>query len=258
VSDEGAVRFRRDGERAVITFDRPERRNALTWSMFDQLLGVLDTLHTDSSLRVAVLRGEGGHFVAGTEIGQFRAFHSVDDGIEYERRLEEIVSRLESAPLATIAAIRGAAVGGGLMLATACDVRVCTPDARFGAPIARTVGNALSITNIARLSAHFGPSRVKTVLFTANLIDAEEAHRAGFISEIIQPAAFDARVDALSDRIEAHAPITLRVTKESIRRIIAAGVPSDDDLLRQAYGSADFREGVEAFLEKRTPLWLGT
>ncbi len=254
----GAVHVRRDGSTITITFDRPEARNALTWSMFDALDHALDRIAAEQGVRVAVLRGADGHFVSGTDITQFTAFRSAADGEAYERRLEELIGRLEALPVATIAAVEGAAVGGGLLIALACDLRICTPDARFGAPIARTVGNCLSVANVARLSAHLGPARVLSMLFRADLLDAEEARRIGFVSEVVAHDAFNEHVASLSARIAGHAPITLRVTKEAVRRVIAADAAGGADLIRQAYGSRDFREGVAAFLEKRTPRWEGT
>jgi enoyl-CoA hydratase/carnithine racemase len=157
-----------------------------------------------------------------------------------------------------IAAIEGFAVGAGLRIAAACDLRIATPDARFGAPIARTLGNCLSADAYAGLVDLLGPSRVTALLFTARLLGAQEAHAAGFVDEIVAPDAMGGRVQALAREIAGHAPITLRVTKEALRRIRAARpVPDIDDLISETYGSADFREGVRAFLEKRTPQWRG-
>ncbi|MCI0436684.1 MAG: enoyl-CoA hydratase [Gemmatimonadetes bacterium] len=254
----GAVHFRRDGATATITFDRPDARNALTWSMFDELDQAIDRIHGESGLRVAVLRGADGHFVSGTDITQFTAFRSAADGEAYERRLEVLIARLEAVPVATIAAVEGAAAGAGLMIAAVCDLRVCTPDARFGAPIARTVGNCLSVANTARLIAHFGPGRLISLLFRADLLGAEDARLAGFVGEVVRHSDFNEHVATLCARLAAQAPITLRVTKEAVRRVIAAGMGDGGDLIRLAYGSRDFREGVAAFLEKREPRWEGT
>ena len=253
----GVVRLGRHGTTAVITFDRPGARNALTWSMYEELDDALDRVGSEPDLRVAVLRGAGGQFVAGTDIGQFGGFTSGDDGVAYERRLEAVLTKLESLRVATIAAVEGHAVGGGLALATACDLRVCTPNARFGVPIARTVGNCLSMANYARLVASIGAARTKALLFTADFIPAEEARALGFVVSVVEPEAFDAELDALCARIATFAPVTLQVTREAIRRIIDRSSADGDDLVRQAYGSRDFREGVAAFVEKRAPRWEG-
>jgi enoyl-CoA hydratase/carnithine racemase len=157
-----------------------------------------------------------------------------------------------------IGQIQGFAVGGGFRIATGCDLRIATPDARFGAPIARTLGNCLSMAAYARLVDVFGPSRVTELLFTARLLTAEEAHAAGYVHEIVAPERIEARVTALAHQIADHAPITLRVTKESIRRLAASrSLPEDEDLIATTYASADFREGVRAFLDKRKPQWTG-
>lgn len=255
-ADAGAVTFRRSGATARITFDRPAARNAMTWAMYEELGAAIDRLRPDDGIRVAVLRGAGGTFVSGTDIRQFAEFHTAEDGLRYERRLDEVVGRLAAAPVPTLAVVEGYAAGGGLALAAACDLRVATPDARFGVPIARTVGNALSMANCARLVAHLGPARTTALLFTGGFLSAEEAWAAGFVTEVVDAGALDVWVAELCALIAGHAPVTLQVTKEAIRRIVAAA-PDGDDLLRRVYGSRDFREGVRAFLEKRAPRWEG-
>jgi enoyl-CoA hydratase len=204
-----------------------------------------------------VLRGAGGAFVAGTDIAEFRAFSSGRDGLDYEATIDRIVGRLEAVRKPTVALVDGYAVGGGLALAAACDLRVCTPDAKFGMPIARTLGNCLSMANYARLAALIGEARVKDLVFTARTVAAEEAVAMGLATEVVADAA-EERVVELCDRMAGHAPITLRVTKEALRRLRAAGLPGGDDLVLEAYGSEDFRGAVEAFAEKRTPRWRGT
>ena len=255
--DAGDVRVERDGQVVTITFDRPNARNAMTWAMYEQLDQALDRIAADSDIRVAVLRGAGGNFASGTDISQFVDFRTGDDGIEYERRLEAIVAKLESSRVATIAAIEGYALGGGLALATVCDLRICTPGARFGVPVAKTVGNCLSLPNYARLVASLGVSRTKAMLFTAESMSAEEAKELGFVVSIVEPQAFDGAIAALCARVASHAPITLQVTKEAMRRIVSSSAAQGSDLVQRAYASSDFREGVAAFLEKRPARWEG-
>ena len=249
----------RDGPVLTLTFNRPAARNALTWAMYERLTDACEEVDADDSIRVLVLRGAGGQaFVAGTDIAQVRAFSGSADGIAYERGSDRHIGRLGAVRKPVIAAIEGFAVGAGLRIAAACDLRIATPDARFGAPIARTLGNCLSADAYAALVDLLGPSRVTALLFTARLLGAQEAHAAGFVDEIVAPDAMDGRVQALAREIAGHAPITLRVTKEALRRIrTARPVPDIDDLISETYGSADFREGVRAFLEKRTPQWRG-
>jgi enoyl-CoA hydratase len=225
--------------------------------MYQQLDEALDRVTANPDARVAVFRGAGGHFVAGTDIAQFAGFRSGDDGILYEEQLEVVIAKLESLRVATIAAVEGSAVGAGLVIATACDLRIATPDARFGVPIARTVGNCLSMANYARLVATLGASRTKAMLLTSDPIPAHDARASGFVTALVEPEAFEAQIDALCARVATYAPLTIQVTKEAVRRVVRQTIVDGDDLLLRAYGSSDFREGVSAFIEKRAPQWEG-
>jgi enoyl-CoA hydratase len=255
---DGEVHLARDGAIARITFDRPAARNAMTWHMYERLAEICQQLATERDIRVAVFRGAGGKaFIAGTDIAQFLEFKSGEDGIAYEAKMERYLSLLEALPMPTLAVVEGWAIGGGLAIAAACDLRIATPDARFGVPIARTLGNCLSVTNYARLVAALGASRAKRVLLLAENLTAEEALAGGFLSAIVEPNALDQRIAELCERLQGHAPVTMRVTKEAIRRLLHAGLPDGDDLVRDCYGSEDFRAGVRAFVEKKTPAWTG-
>lgn len=256
--NEGVVRYRREGAVAHIVFDRPEARNAMTWAMYDQLAEACGRIAGDREVRVAVLRGAGGKaFVAGTDIGQFRDFRSGEDGIAYERRMADYLSAVERVPVPTLAVIEGWAIGGGLAIACACDLRIATPGTRFGVPIARTLGNCLSVENYAIIVAAFGASRAKKMLLLAENLTTDEAMASGFLLEVVAADALDGRVRELCERLAGNAPVTMRVTKESIRRLLHAGLPDGDDLIRACYGSDDFRIGVESFLAKREPRWKG-
>jgi enoyl-CoA hydratase/carnithine racemase len=153
--------------------------------------------------------------------------------------------------------VEGWAIGGGLAIAAACDLRIATPGARFGVPIARTLGNCLSMANCARLVAALGAARAKRILLLAENLAAEEALAGGFLAEIVGEADIDRRTAEICERLVNNAPITMRVSKEAIRRLIHAGLAGGDDLIRQCYGSEDFRAGVRAFVEKREPQWSG-
>ncbi len=260
------VLYQSDGPRAVITFNRPEARNAMTWEMYDALVASCDRAEQDDGVRVVVLRGAGGKaFVAGTDIGQFQQFRSGtgggEDGIAYEQRIDSVVGRLERLTKPTIAAIDGAATGGGLALAIACDLRVATDRTRVGIPIARTLGNCLSGANHGRLIDLIGTSRAKELLFTGRLLDAAEAEAIGLVSCVVAPGALEATVSAYVETIASNAPLTVRASKEMIRRIQEHRRMESSlgrDLIVSCYASADFREGIAAFLAKRPPRWTGT
>lgn len=258
MSDQGAVRYERAGAVARVIFDRPAARNAMTWTMYEQMAGACEKIAADRDVRVAVFRGAGGKaFVAGTDIGQFREFKSGEDGVEYERNVARYLAHVENLRVPTLCVVEGWAIGGGLAIATACDLRIATPGSRFGVPIARTLGNCLSVENMALLAAAFGIPRTKKMLVLAENLIAEEALMAGFLAEIVAPEALDARVDELCVRLAANAPVTMRVTKEGLRRVLHAGLPEGLDLIRECYGSRDFKIGVEAFMAKEQPLWTG-
>lgn len=255
---DGETTLQRDGQVARVMFDRPAARNAMTWTMYERLGQICAELKDDRDIRVVVFRGAGGQaFVAGTDIAQFQAFRTGEDGIAYERRMEDVLGAIEALPMPTLAVIEGFAVGGGLAIASCCDLRVATPGSRFGVPIARTLGNCLSVANYARLVAGLGGARTKRMMLMAENIAAEEALAAGFLAAIVEPAELDRHVDDLCARLAGHAPITMRVSKEAIRRLLHAGLPDGDDLVRACYGSDDFRLGVRAFVDKKKPEWTG-
>jgi enoyl-CoA hydratase/carnithine racemase len=230
----------------------------MTWRMYEQLGEICARIGGEAELRVAVFRGAGGKaFIAGTDIAQFQSFQTGEDGIAYERKMEGYLTAVETLPVPTLAVVEGFAIGGGLAIAAACDLRIATPSARFGVPIARTLGNSLSIENYARLVAALGASRAKRMLLLAENLSAEEALAGGFVSEIVAPENLDTRIAELTDRLAHHAPITMRVSKEAIRRIVQSGLPDGDDLVRACYASDDFHEGVRAFVEKRQAQWTG-
>ena len=250
-----------DGPVATLTFNRPEARNAMTWEMYDDLVAACERVDSDNAIRVLVFRGAGGKaFVAGTDIAQFQNFKNRDDGVKYEERLDGVLDRLERVTKPTIAQVEGVAAGGGCAIALTCDLRVATPEASFGIPIARTLGNCLSGTSYSRLLDIMGPGAVKDMLFTGRLIGGAEAHSLGIVNRLVPAGEIDATVRALAAGIAANAPLTLRATKEMIRRVLAKrrlAAGDDADMVEMCYTSEDFREGVTAFLAKRKPVWTG-
>ncbi len=245
---------------ARITFNRPQARNALTFAMYERLAEICREVEDDPSVRAMILTGAGEKaFASGTDISQFRQFKTADDALEYESRIDRVLGTLEQCRVPTIAAVAGACTGGGAGIAACCDLRIGAANARFGFPIARTLGNCLSMSNISRLTALIGPARVKDIIFTARMVDASEALAVGLLTEVVEePAALLERAEAVARTIAGHAPLTLKATKEAVRRITKRLTREEgQDLILMCYMSQDFREGMDAFLTKRPPHWRG-
>ncbi|UTW51083.1 enoyl-CoA hydratase/isomerase family protein [bacterium SCSIO 12827] len=256
--DQGAVRLTRNGAVAHLIFDRPQARNAMTWTMYEGLADACDEIMDDPSVRVAVFRGAGGKaFVAGTDIAQFGAFSSGDDGLAYEDKVETYISRVERLPMPTLCVVEGWAVGGGMAIANACDFRIATTGSRFGVPIARTLGNCLSAQNLRALTETLGLPMVKRMLMLAEMPEAEELLGHGYLLAVAEADGIDALQAELVEKLLGHAPVTMRVTKEALRRLGTDLTPDDRDLIHAAYGSRDFKHGVESFVAKQKPAWKG-
>lgn len=250
----------RDGI-GFVTLNRPQARNALTFPMYERLRTLCAEVAEDRAVRALVITGAGEKaFAAGTDISQFTEFRSAEDALAYEERIDRVLTALEECPKPTIAAIAGACTGGGAGIAAVCDMRIAAANARIGFPIAKTLGNCLSMANYARLAALIGPARVIDLIYTARLVEAEEARAIGLVSEVLPDhAALQARAEALARTVAGHAPLTLRATKEAMRRLrLAARQVPGDDLVTMCFTSNDFREGVESFLARRPPSWTGT
>jgi enoyl-CoA hydratase len=239
-------------------FNRPQTRNALTYEMYDALAETCRTVADDGSVSAIVVTGaDEKSFAAGTDISLFKAFTTPQHGLDYEARMEAVFTEIEICKVPTIAAISGACTGGGLAIAVACDLRIAASRSKFGVPIVRTLGNCLSTENLARTTALIGEARVREMLLLARLFDADEALSVALVSEVLDDRdLLLARAQELAEQLAEHAPITMRATKEGLRRL-RKGNFECDDLIASTYGSADFKEGMSAFLEKRKPQWTG-
>lgn len=260
MSDPELITERRGPVRWVI-FNRPEARNAMTWHMYERLVEICRDVNAEKDLRAMVLIGAGGKaFVAGTDIAQFREFKTEQDALDYEARGNAVMHAVESVRVPVVAAIAGACTGAGAAIAACCDIRIASPSARYGFPIARTLGNCLSMANYARLAALIGIPKLKEIVMRARLMDAQEMLTCGLVSEVVvDEQALPGRAQELAEELADNAPLTLWATKEALRRV-RDRLMSDDpgsDLILACYTSRDFREGVEAFLTKRKPVWSG-
>jgi enoyl-CoA hydratase len=249
-----------DGGVLTVTLNRPEKFNALTFTMYDTIADICTNVPADGSVKAIVFRGAGGKaFAAGTDISLFRSFETPEQGIAYEKNADKVFTAVERCTVPTIAAITGACTGGGAGIAACCDMRVATRSLKFGFPIARTLGNCLSAATLERLVRVMGEARVIDLIYTSRLIEADEALRIGLVNEPVDDhEAVIARSDALARQIAGHAPLTMRATKELLRRLRQRpDEVNDDDIVGMVYTSADFREGLDAFLTKRKPNWKG-
>ncbi|HEX2544318.1 MAG TPA: enoyl-CoA hydratase/isomerase family protein, partial [Ramlibacter sp.] len=231
MSAEGTVHLAIEGQVASVTFDRPEARNAMTWGMYERLREICEQLREDRKVRVVRLQGAGGEaFVAGTDIAQFQDFDG-QRGIAYERQIDGTMQLLASLPMPTVAVVQGWCIGGGLAIASTCDFRLATPGSKFGVPIARTLGNCLSMSNLASLVAAFGRPRVQRLLLLADMVGAEEAASCGYVVEVVAPDAIEAAAQKLCTRLASLAPVTQQVSKEALARLLRHDLPEDDDLI---------------------------
>jgi enoyl-CoA hydratase len=250
----------RRGSIALVTLNRPQARNALTFNMYAKLAEFCTKANRDDTLRAIIITGSGEKaFASGTDISQFTAFTKAEDGENMEALNDAVFDRLERCRVPVIAAISGFCTGGGLLISACCDLRIATADAQFGMPIARTLGNCLSMGDLSRLVPLLGVARLKDLMFTARLMHAEEALTAGYVRSV--HATHGELMDeawSLAERMAEHAPLTLRATKEALRRMHTFPEAREaHDLIDMCYTSEDFHEGVDAFLHHRTPQWKG-
>jgi enoyl-CoA hydratase/carnithine racemase len=254
-----SLRVERDGRVVMLTFNRPEARNAMTFEMYERLHDLCEQVDHDPEARVLVLRGAGDKaFVSGTDIRQFLEFRTRDDALQYEGRITRVLGRLHRMTKPTVAMVQGDAVGGGMFMALACDLRLAAEHARFGAPVARTLGNCTAPLAFTLLSSTIGAVRARNLLLTARLMDTAEARAVGLVDEVHPAAALPARVQELARHLSELAPLTLAAVKEATRRVTAPAALRDaEDLILSCYLSQDFQEGVRAFLEKRKANWQG-
>ena len=255
----GRIRLLRDGPLACLVLDNPGARNALTAAMYEELHDACCGLAADPSVRLVVVRGQGEAFAAGTDIADLLAVRTGADGVAYEGMITRVLNAVRALDVPVVGLVDGPAVGGGLAILACCDLVYATPQARFGAPVARTLGNCVSPGTTARLRAALGRALATELLLTGRLISAEEAHAAGFIRAVVSATEFDGLVQDLVHQVSRCAPLSVAAAKEFGRRLDdRAGGVEHDDVFARVYGSSDFREGVAAFMAHRPPAWSGS
>jgi enoyl-CoA hydratase/carnithine racemase len=249
------LRLETVGAVAVLTIDRPDKRNAMSFEMWSALPPLLEKVAADDSVRALVIRGTD-HFSAGADISEFTTLRADPAGA---RRYSDAVHLGERAiaelPKPVIAAVTGVCVGGGCEIALACDIRVAATDARFGITPAK-LGIVYNATSTKRLVDAVGPSWARQILFTADLVDAPTALRIGLVNELHEPSAVVPRAMALAETMASRAQLSVRGAKVIVDRI-TDGHHDEDETVHALYEasvtSADYAEGVRAFLEKRPP-----
>src|SRR3569623_1919644 len=241
---------------ARITFNRPQARNAMTFAMYDRMAEICTEINSDRSIKALILTGAGDKaFASGTDISQFRAFKTAQDALDYEARIDRVLGTLEQCRVPVIAALAGACTGGGAGLAACCDLRIGTESTRIGFPIARTLGNCLSMSNISRLVSLVGPARTKDLIFKARLVEAPEALALGLLNEVVPDVeTLQRRANETAKLVAGHAPLTMAPANEAVLRIRRTLSREEGEaLILKAYMSEDYREGMDAFLNNRTP-----
>ncbi len=249
--------FERTGAAATIVLNRPEAMNALTLAMWRELAETLRALSADRRVRVIVLRGAGERaFSAGADIREFPTLRTGQAAAAaYDRAVAEALDAIAAAPQPVLAAIRGLAVGGGLEIAAACDLRIASDDARIGLPIGR-LGVMPGLGECRALLRLLPPGKVVELVLRSDLLDAEEAYRWGLVTEVVAAARFEARLQEWIEHLSALSPDTVRACKSVLRLALSGATEADEryqGLLASVYEGEYYREGVRAFLEKRTP-----
>jgi enoyl-CoA hydratase/carnithine racemase len=251
-----------DGAVGRLTFNNPQRHNAMSLEMWREATAKLEVLACNAAARVIVLTGAGGKaFVSGADISKFESERSSADGIAvYNAATERFSQTLLDCPQATVAMIRGYCIGGGLGIAVACDLRVAAEHSRFGVPAAK-LGLGYSLGNLRRLVNLMGPQFTAEMLFTARQFEAAEAARIGLINHLVPDAEIESYVWSIAETIAGNAPLTIRATKAILHELERDAAERDsarcEALVKACFASEDYREGSLAFLEKRKPVFTG-
>lgn len=250
-----------DGPIGWMTFNKPERRNAVSLDMWEAMPSILHRFESDPAVRVIVLKGAGDKaFVSGADISQFETARSSEEANAYYDRMSELASTaLAECGKPTIAMIRGFCIGGGLAIAIGCDIRIVTDDARFGIPAAR-LGLGYGAPGVKKLVSLVGPSYTKEIFFTARHFTATEAHTMGLVNRVVAAAELEGYTRNYCSTIADNAPRTMNTLKRTVAEVLR-GHEADwgmcDRLVKECFASQDYVEGRRAFMEKRRPVFRG-
>jgi enoyl-CoA hydratase/carnithine racemase len=253
---------RKDGGIGYVIFNNPERHNAVSLEMWAATRDILEQFRNDPDIRAVVLTGAGGKaFVSGADISKFGAERSSEEAVaKYNATTEQAFSGVYGFPKPTIAMIRGYCIGGGMALATCCDIRIATPGSKFGIPAAK-LGLGYDHKGVRRLMEVVGPSFAKEIFFTARQFDAEEARMMGFVNRIVPDEELESYVKDYGSIIAANAPLTIGAAKHTITELLKDETERNIDsvvaAVNRCFGSKDYIEGRSAFMEKRRPAFTG-
>ncbi|MBO0763359.1 MAG: enoyl-CoA hydratase/isomerase family protein [Hyphomicrobiaceae bacterium] len=251
-----------EGKVGIMTFNNPEKHNAVSFEMWEAAEKILNAFENDPHVRVAILTGAGGKaFVSGADISKFERERASEEAVQrYNALVERVYARIYRFAKPTLAMIRGYCIGGGLNLAICCDMRFASEGSRFALPAAK-LGLGYGYNGLRRYIETIGPVATKEIFFTARQFSAEQARRWGMLNEVVADDKLEATVMETANTIADNAPLTIATVKRSTVEILTDPNQQDiaacDAMVAACFASEDYREGRQAFLEKRKPRFTG-
>jgi len=254
---------RKEAGVGIVTFNSPERHNAVSLDMWEATTRILDDFAADDEVRAVVLTGAGGKaFVSGADISKFASERaSLEATRAYDVTTAAAFSSIYEFPKPTIAMIRGYCIGGGVGVASCCDLRICSDNSKFAVPAAK-LGLGYAYAGLKRLVDVVGQSFAKEIFYTARQFDAQEAYAMGLVNRVVPAADLESYVKSITDMICTNAPLTIKAVKFTVGEILKDDSKRDvarvDAMVEACFASRDYAEGRTAFMEKRKPVFTGT